>query len=368
MPFKSTIGTASSRGFGEFGRPAIIPPPPYLILQQAGGGLDTLYKADNLTSLTNITNLGSGGVGYSRNKRIGMVFARGNFIFSGRGISTDGGISFFSTSLGSGALQSDPTAGNVFTSGLNGSFAYNSAANTLGVAFTTKLDAKSQTTNVGLSVYSATTGDFLGNSVSSGGFQNIFDGVRQVIYSPALSRFYVFSSNGQYHAFNDAGNYVQFGGIGAAYPFTIDPNGFPLAFNGGSLYRYTSQDLSTFTNLGAASIVGASNRAGFTYLPINQKYGVMSFSSSTFFFSLSTVSNPTVFTTTSSSIGSSNLFLTGTTMFEDSNGWIYVSAVYRYTVGKDSNVVGVVSYRSTDGGASFNQFGSSYIGYAKNLL
>jgi len=366
MPIIGTRGSLSSGGFGEFRR-ATVAFPAYLISAGAGTGSETLYKANSLS--TAFTVIASGGGAALRNKRFGIVFARGNIIFSTAGRSTDGGVTF--TALGAANVtQNDPSAGYPIASGLNGSFAYNPTTNLLAIPYTFKRDSKSSGTQTGLLFYSAVTGNFVTNAAGFQAFTDGFNGAREVIYSSAHSRFYAFSmNNGNIlcSQFSGSGVWIQDSSIGSNTNFfAIDPSGFPIVINQGFLLRYTNADLSSPTNLGAASIGGASNRTGFTYLPINQKYAVLSQSGGTLFFSYSPVANPTNFTTTSISSGFSiNQFVTAN-IFEDTNGTIYATYSFRYSSGKDSSYT-TLTYTSTNGGASFGSYGS-YIGFAKNLL
>jgi hypothetical protein len=365
MPIIGTRGSISSGGFGEFRRSGGGFSPYYIL--RASFGQEIIYSANSLSTAFTLKGFPPA-TGYNRLRRMGVLVARGNSVFASGGTSTNGGVTYTNT----GVFVDQPDS---HASGLDGSCTYNPTTNTVGYAYTFYPDAKSSTLQCGLITYNATTTSIVNQSASSISFSS-GNGVKQVVYAPALSRYYIFTRTGvgtvqAYSAFNSStGFFVQGSSVSAddVYSFAVTPSGFLRSISGNTLYDYTSQDLVTRTSLGTVSgIVGGTYRHGFRYLPVNQKYALLSQSGQTLYFSYSNAATPNQFTTVSINPGlGSMLSMPTANIFEDTDGKIYANYFPQYNTGKSTDF-GSFSYVSTDGGASFSFYGN-YLSFTKNLL
>jgi hypothetical protein len=365
MPIIGMRGSLSSGGFGEFRRADAFTP--YFGLGIGNPNSNNITIAKNNSLPTMATNSLSGsttisGTSWSQTLRIGTVLASGNVVFSDYGYSTNGGVTF-----PSGNSYTRYTAGGIApASGLNGSFAYNPATNSIGLFY-------GSTNKSGNVIVFFRHNVLTGASLSSATGGTAFSGstIDQVLYSSAQDHFYVFHAGGSTQADRFVGSTGAYGGttninaIFNVFKMGVASNGRVLGFQlpaqtaQRDLVEFTSSTLDTSTVLGRVTglTLGYSNARymPMTYLPVNQKYGMVGFSGTSntqIFLYSSAEATPYQFADRSINIGLTlDQIYTGN-VFEDINGDIYVCIYGRYVLGK-TVAYNSFTYRSIDGGASF---------------
>lgn len=345
---------------------------------------NALVVARNNSLSTMASNLLTGsvtisGTAYQGNMRVGAIFAKGNVVFSDYGVSTDGGVNF---PVGGSYSRQIITTSSGFCSGQNGSYAYNPTTDRFAIYYT-QPDKGSY--NTGVLYYNATTGANTGNAFGSN--FSVGQTMDQILYSPARDRYYVFRSGGLASTFNGTT-----GAYETAYQFPADYSVFKagvsqagnvlgfltLAANVYELREYTATNFTGYNSLGTVSgltLAGSARYMPLTYLPVNQKYAMVSWplSGGNFlYFSSSNAATPNQFTTTNFNTNETLLERRTGNIFEDTNGDIYICFLVSYQAGKDSRF-NTVSYVSTNGGASFTRTTSAFatvgpLAIAKNLL
>ena len=318
--------------------------------------------ANSLTSPGSVTISGSTWSGTASGGRVGTIFASGNVVFTDTAISTNGGATF-PTSIPNTILLNN----SAFTSGRNGSYAYNPTTNRF-VVYYTQLQ-KSGSYDVLITSYNASTGSSVGGA--TGGSVASNRSADQLVYSPTRDRYYVFAQVGSgttctAHTFNGStGSYENT--YSPAFDFEtykagISANGNVIAFaqTSGStreLREYTVNNFTSYNSLGTVSGLSPGPNGRYTtltYLPVNQRYAVVSWStaSPTLYFNSSALATPNQFTAVALSLGVSLSQVYTGNIFEDTNGHIYLCFFLVFIANK-SAYTNSVTFVSTNGGASF---------------
>ena len=378
MPLISTTGSLSSRGFGEFRRAASAFPTYWA--QQIDNGTAGYYRANDLVTLLNSMTGGTNKTPTSPNptsyagQRSGMLLASGNIAWSDSAFrTTNNGSTWAQSALISNDIHNNSTR----TLGVNASFAYNPTGDVL-VYFTSTYNGKDQNVQINpilvrASTQSLTLVAYAGTMTISGSTANS----PYIIYAPNLNRYYIFvhaglttGCTGGIYTATGVLSFLGTIGIDSVY-FTagVSASGNLIAFqytgaNNRKLIEFTDANLTTFTDYGTVTglnQVGSSGYGQFKYLPINGKYGLVQNGNSPSF-NYSSSSSPASFTRVPITISVpsySTPSSQGSSIFEDTNGDIYVNLYAQLLPPKGNSVNMSLTYRSTDGGNSFTPIPSS---------
>lgn len=394
MPLISTSGSLSSRGFGEFRRAA--PAGQTYWISPVFNGFRYVLKGNNLStlisgipSLTGMTPTTPSSPNIA-NSRFGVLWASGTTAWAdSRALSTNNGTSWTDIT----GIFADSYSGSTYpTIGLNGAFAYRPTGNIIAY-FSTYYDSKSNRIEAPAFLANASTGSTPAGSISGLNLPGSSPPRQQILYSPALDRFYVFLANSittvRAASYTPAGliSGIIFSNDLFLFAAGLSASGNILLFNGSSstreLREYTDVGLGTYTSYGnvtGLASIGSQRYSRMFHLPVNGRYAVVQegSSSSNVSFNYSSVGTPASFTRVAIIptvlSGYSFVSVMASTVFEDTDGWIYVTMMARVTNSKNQTEFWSLAYKSTDGGASFTAVqGSPYNGsyaplvIAKNL-
>jgi hypothetical protein len=297
---------------------------------------------------------------------IGVV-ADGTFIVNTRYYSTNNG--------GSWTFWNGPANLRYFPPGLNGSIAYSTTSRR---AFTFALKTSPKTGN---NVCEPITITNTGAVISPTEFTiSASPSGSNVSWAPAFNYFYFNSygtSTNQYRyidaAIPSTGASITIGNANN-YRAGISSDGYPLlpVFISGVTYqlrKYTSADLSTFTNLGNISDGYASYAAQSPWLfySVTNKYLVAAAQGGAVTIREATSANPQTLTVLSSfSIGSSSI--QSVQISEDpTTGRLLASGVASFPVSKGGTLIDFYTYLSVDGGATWTNYLQAVMGASKNF-
>ena len=368
MPIIGARGSLSSGGFGEFRRAAGFPTYWVVTRGTPGGQNNTkVNKSSSISTLAADSNTGATTISsysFSTTRRFGTILATGNVIFTDVSLSTNGGASF-SDIFNVNVIQSTP-----FSSGQNGSFAYNPTAKRISVAFT----FPDKSGNFwGATTYNTETGDYVNSSSGPFSFgSNIV--VNQIVYVPNMSSVIMLgasassSTTASYQLFippsQSAGNNGSTSQFGVTFiKAGISASGNLIGFTPFEMREFTSTtpgDFSTYIYWGIVTgtqgISNAYRYLGFKYLPVNNQYAMLGWATSSptqLYFYKSSLGSPASFTGTAITLTleqSVNTIFTGS-IFEDTNGYIYLSIFVQYASTAETNSF---TFLSINGGASFS--------------
>lgn len=387
MPVTSTIGALSSRGFGEFRTMGSAFTTYWAstvhnsnVYIARGNTLSTLlanlHISSNYTPFTppspNLTASASA-------QRRGMLLATGNVVWSDLAYTTtNGGTSAWTATS---HISNDMNPSDRLVLGQNGAFAYKPSTNVLSY-YTTYFDSKTNQVQSYAVFVNASTRAYISVSFPLLGVGSS-NSSQQLIYAPSQDRFYLFM-NGANQGSTTVGIYtsaptsvtvnvpVDCFRFGAG----VSANGQVLLFHNDTgtnrrLREYTDVNLTTFTDHGnVTGLPGTGNPySNIQYLPVNNKYGMTWRIAGDLRFFYSSVSNPAAFTSVSFSAsvpGASITSILSSSIFEDINGDIYIT----YLVRLQSKILETwsLTYRSTDGGASFTNIGYSGVYGAMSIF
>jgi hypothetical protein len=280
-----------------------------------------------------------------------VTVADGNFIANARDYSTDNGATWtaFSTSA-----QTDVT----LPYGLNTVAAYSPTAKRF-LRWFHVYDPKSAAYYANISLLTSAGAASSGTSFIY--YASLYP--KTTMWSPALDAFYLtnFSTSATTTRYisssGTGGTNVTMAGNGN-YKAGISNDGYLLnAFFTGSvmeLRKYTSVDLSTYTNYGTISYAGSgySTQSPFTWCPVNNKYYICASSGGAVIVATSTSSAPQTFSNLSSTT-ITNSGIATITIFEESDGTLWLNGLGVFYDPKAGQVTNPYTYKSTDGGATF---------------
>lgn len=397
MPIVSTIGAASSRGFGEFRRAASGSAfPTYWVSKTdftSSGSRIRFYRGNDLTNLLSNSPSGiapaqpaSGPTALSifNANRVGVLLANGNTAFSDYfSYTTNNGTSWTNSGRPSNQQKAIEPA-----YGLNGMFAYRPSSNSI-IGFSSQPDTKAGILAVDIFLLSALTGAFQSSGSWTGGSSAAT--ATQVLYAPNFDNYIIFAN-----ANNDASTQaVAYNGSFTSQLFntsgTIDGRAFRAGVSAAGnvmVFWYTgttTRELREYTNgnftgssyISHGTVTGAfsGNRySTLVYLPVNQKYVMATKTGAAQVgFAYSSASTPAAFSTTTVNLTGLDATVSdvhGFTFFEDTNGDIYMNIMTTASAAGDGGRLSL-TYKSTDGGVSFSSaMSGSYLGalcIARNL-
>jgi hypothetical protein len=262
-----------------------------------------------------------------------------------------------------------------FPPGLKGSIAY-STVSKRAFNFIVGIEGKANT-YVLLPATISRTGSYVSSPNFGIGSSLI---VSNCTYSPALNYFYIncFGSSANQYRYIDAASPGSAGttslGGTAGYRPGISSDGYPLVplnvfgitFE---LRKYTSADLSTYTNLGTISgdgYYGFTAQSPWLYYPINDKYLFAAGSGGSIAVRATTVASPTAVNVIGTfSVGSSAILSIG--ISEDATGKLICAGMAQYTEPKGGIIISTFSYISYDGAVTWTNNLSAVLGASKNF-
>lgn len=333
-----------------------------------GGQNNTkVNKSSSISTLAADANTGATTISsytFNTTRRFGTILATGNVIFTDVSLSTNGGASF-SDIFNVNVIQSTP-----FSSGQNGSFAYNPTSKRITVAFTAP--TKDGRYEWGATTYNTETGAYVNSTIGGNFGSSTF--VSQIVYVPNMSSAIILgftagaTASASYQTFNPPSQGA--GAVGSTSNFGlsflkagISASGNLIGFTPTEMREFTSTTPGNFgpytilgTVTGTRDITTAYRYLGFKYLPVNNQYAMLGWATSSptqLYFYKSSLGSPASFTETAITLTleqTVSTIFTGS-IFEDTNGYIYLSIFVQYASTAETNSF---TFLSINGGASFS--------------
>jgi hypothetical protein len=370
MPLLATLGSASAKGFGfTLGVSNIT----YNYVGIPVGYAIQIYGGSSVSGMSILpTQAGS-----KASIATGVITDKSFIAFGGGAYSLNGGKSWTSWTI-------NGTLGQTMAAGLNGGIAYNSTAK-LAVTYTATSDPKTGDRTI---TASGVTSTGTTSSATVGTFTSNYSG--GIIYSPTLNYFYIMNyDSGRNYCFGMSGtslatnSSINIGGSNNTvnpYLAGLSSDGYPLqiVFTGGAnkLRKFTATNLGTYTDYGVISNpYDLYYKSPFFWAPVNNKYYLANNNnvSNTNLIRVCTATSaaPQTYTlvgTITVPFGTGGGLETLSTIFEETDGTLYVCGTGAFYSGGKFSYSGSFTFYSTDAGVTWTQkSGVQFQTFSKNF-
>jgi hypothetical protein len=281
------------------------------------------------------------------------VIADGDFIATPRAYSTNSGSSWTASASGSTLAVSIPYGNNIVA-------AYSPTAKRF-LSWWITYDNKTGQYYAQISLVTSTGSASSGTAFAYG---SAFQYPKTTTWSPALDTFYLTN----YGASANNTRYISSAGTGGT-TVTMGGNGNNRAglsndgyllngfFTGSvmELRKYTSADLSAYTNYGTISDPNsaAQMQTPPTWCPVNNKYYLCYVSGTAVYVNTATSSAPQTRTFLSYTLNVTNYAIISVSIFEEGDGTLWMNGLGYFYDPKSGYYTTPYTYKSTDGGATF---------------
>jgi hypothetical protein len=363
MPLLGTRGAASAKGFGFTNLTAVAG---FKFVGLQSSATNSAIKGSTPLTLTGFSTQPP----FSSGARFPGIIADGQFIVVGNAAySTNNGASWSTNvSQGSQLNYQQRTPSN-----LNGIICYNPTSKR---AFSPDFAYNSKTNNYIARVVSINnSGSLAIASTNTGSGTN----VTNVLYASALNAVYLTalgsSANNHLVVNSSSGTSIQVTSTGqsSSYRYGVSNDNYVLgaayAGFGTTFYlrKYTSQDLSSYTQYGTISpYISASMTSGYVWCPVNNKYFFVASGGSTTIYSAD-LSTPQNLTRVGDFTISGFVYAATVGILEDATGVLYVFGEYYFSQPKGGSAPSSFMFRSLDGGVSWTNTGIPVFNLTKNF-